>query len=209
MHIVLVGIQGSGKGTQARKILETNPHFAFFEMGQKLRDFSLMNEPLSATVKEHLDQGQLVPTEIIEQILIHYREHHAGETIVFDGIPRTREQLELFERVFSDYFVIFLDLEKSIALERLAGRRVDPSNGMSFPSDFEGDYSPFTGTKLVMRDDDHEEAVLKRIQSFYHNTLPLIVEWAAREKRVYRIDASKSIHEVSEMIDVILSAYKS
>lgn len=56
MNILLVGIQGSGKGTQAREILKNNEEFYFFEMGQKLRDFSQMNEPLSSVVKKHLNE---------------------------------------------------------------------------------------------------------------------------------------------------------
>ena len=135
--------------------------------------------------------------DLIESMLVHYHDTYKDETIVFDGIPRSLEQLELFEKVFDDYFVIFLDLEKEIALERLANRRIDPSNGMSFPADFVGDYSPFTGTKLITRDDDNEEAVLKRIEGFYRNTLPLLAEWAARGKRVYRIDAIMKRKEIS------------
>lgn len=206
-NIVLVGIQGSGKGTQARKILDKNPNFHFFEMGQRLRDFSKLEGKNPQIVKKCLEEGLLVPMDLIESMLVHYHDTYKDETIVFDGIPRSLEQLELFEKVFDDYFVIFLDLEKEIALERLANRRIDPSNGMSFPADFVGDYSPFTGTKLITRDDDNEEAVLKRIEGFYRNTLPLLAEWAARGKRVYRIDASRSIEEVWETINVIVSAY--
>ena len=124
----------------------------------------MMDEELSPIVKKHLLDGTLVPMEVIEAMLLHYKKNHTSGTIVFDGIPRSLEQLELFEKVFSDYYVIFLDLEKEVALKRLANRRIDPSNGMSFPVDFEGDFSPFTGTKLITRPDDNEEAVLKRIQ---------------------------------------------
>ncbi len=207
MHIILVGIQGSGKGTQAREILEHNPNYSFFEMGQKLRDFSQMNEELSPVVKECLDTGKLVPDNVIEAMLRHYAEKHNEKTIVFDGIPRTLPQLEVIDKVFPEYFIIFLDLEKEEALKRLANRRIDPENGRSFPADFEGEFSPFTGNKLVKRDDDNEEAVLKRIAGFYHNTLPLITEWAARGKRVYRVDAGKTIDDVYDMIEAILSAY--
>lgn len=207
MNILLVGIQGSGKGTQARKILEANPNFHFFEMGQRLREYSQMNEEYSETVRQCLEEGTLVPMHIIEAMLMLYKSYHKGETIVFDGIPRSLEQLELFEKVFPEYYVLFLDLEKQIAIDRLANRRIDPSNGMAFPADFVGDFSPFTGTKLIKRDDDNETAVLKRIEGFYHNTLPLLAEWASRKKLVYRIDASRPIDEVSETINVIVSAY--
>lgn len=145
--------------------------------------------------------------DVIEKMLMHYKENHTGNTIVFDGIPRTLEQLELFEKVFPEYFVIFLDLDKEEAIRRLANRRIDPTNGMSFPADFDGNFSPYTGVKLETRADDNKEAVQKRIASFYHNTLPLLAEWAARGKRVYRIDASKNIEEVAEVISVIIGAY--
>ena len=176
-------------------------------MGQKLRDFANMNEELSPIVKKHLEEGTLVPMDVIETMLIHYKNNHQNGMILFDGIPRSLEQLDLFEKVFPEYVVIFLDLEKEIAIERLANRRIDPTNGMSFPADFQGDFSPFTGVKLVTRDDDNKDAVLRRIRGFYHNTLPLIAEWAARGKRVYRIDASKTIDEVADTIEVIIGAY--
>lgn len=188
-------------------MLENHPNYCFFEMGQKLRDFAHMDEDLSPTVKEHLNAGKLVPLEVIEAMLTHYKKNHSGWTVIFDGIPRTRAQLDMFERVFNEYFVIFLDLDKEEALERLANRRVDPVTGQSFGADFIGDFSPFTGNKLIKRHDDNEAAVLKRIEAFYHNTLPLIVEWAERGKRVYRIDSSKSIDEVYSTIESILSAY--
>lgn len=207
MNIILVWIQGSGKGTQARKILENNPEFSFFEMGQKLRDFANANEPLSPIVKQSLEEWKLVSMDVIEAMLVHFKNSHTEGPILFDGIPRTLEQLELFEKIFTDYYVIFLDLKEDIALERVSNRRIDPTNGMSFPADFKWDFSPYTWAKLETRSDDNEESVKKRIQSFYHNTLPLIVEWASRKKRVYRIDASKSIDEVAEMIDVIIWAY--
>lgn len=167
-----------------------------------------MNEELSGVVKKHLDEWSLVPMPVIQAMLEHYKKNHASaETILFDGIPRSLEQLDMFEKVFPDYYVIFLDLDKNTALERLANRRIDPVTGQSFPANFEGDFSPYTGNRLITRDDDNEEAVLKRIAGFYHNTLPLIAEWAARGKRVYRIDASKEIEEVADMIEVVMSAY--
>ncbi len=207
MHILLVGIQWSGKWTQARKLLEKFSWYSFFEMGQKLRNFSEMDEPYSKTVKEYLNSGKLVPLDIVGEMLKHYKNNHTGGNILFDGIPRTLEQLDSFEKVFPDYFILFLDLEKEEAIHRLSNRRIDPSNGESFPADFVGDFSPFTGNKLIRREDDHEDAVKQRIATFYHNTLPLLAEWATRGKRVYRIDASKDINTVFEHIKVILSAY--
>ena len=190
----------------ARKIVETYG-YSFFEMGQKLRKFSELDEPQSAEVAHFLSQGALVPNEFVEKILLHYRDHHAGSPIVFDGMPRTKEQKDLFDRVFPEYMVIFLDLPRDKAIERLANRRIDPATGESFSSSFVGDFSPFTGNKLVHREDDNPASVTKRIDTFYANTIPLLAHWASEGKRVYTIDASKDIDTCFEHIKVILSAY--
>ncbi|MDD2891497.1 MAG: nucleoside monophosphate kinase [Candidatus Gracilibacteria bacterium] len=206
MNILLVGIQGSGKGTQARKIA-TDYGYSFFEMGQKLRNFSELDHPRSEEVKACMEQGKLVPDELITAMLEHYRDTHGSDKILFDGIPRSSSQKALFDAVFPDYFVVFLDLKREQAIERLAGRKIDPTTGESFQADFEGSFSPFTGQKLIKRPDDTPEAVAKRIEIFYENTLPLLANWAQEEKRVYTIDASRDVETVYEQIKVVLSAY--
>ncbi len=140
-------------------------------------------------------------------MLEHYRDTHKGMKVLFDGIPRSSSQKALFDAVFPEYFVVFLDLKREQAIERLAGRKIDPSNGESFPADFAGTFSPFTGQKLIKRPDDNPEAVAKRIEIFYENTLPLLAHWAQEEKRVYTIDASRDVETVYDQIKVVLSAY--
>jgi adenylate kinase family enzyme len=66
----------------------------------------------------------------------------------FDGIPRSSAQKALFDAVFPAYFVVFLDLKREQAIERLAGRKIDPSTGESFQANFIGDFSPFTDNAL-------------------------------------------------------------
>lgn len=135
MHILLVGIQGSGKGTMARKIVD-NFSYGFFEMGQKLRNFASLQEADSAEVAKLLANGDLVSNELIEKMLVHYKKNHSGAPVIFDGIPRSRDQKELFDRVFPEYIIIYLDLSRDKAITRLANRRIDPVTGESFPADF-------------------------------------------------------------------------
>ena len=73
--IIMFGPQGSGKGTQARKIA-TDYGYSFFEMGQKLRNFSELDHPRSGEVKSHMEQGKLVPDDLITAMLEHYRDTH-------------------------------------------------------------------------------------------------------------------------------------
>jgi adenylate kinase len=206
MNILLVGIQGSGKGTLARKLVEKFG-YNFFEMGQKLRNFAGLDEPESGVVRDLLAKGSLVSPELVERILLHYQSGHTGAPILFDGIPRTPEQKNLFDRVFPEYIVLFLDLSREMAIERLGGRRIDPVTGESFPRSFEGNFSPFTGNELVHREDDNPSAVSKRIDTFYANTLPLLALWAGEGKRVYTIDASQSIEDCAKQAEVVVGAY--
>jgi adenylate kinase len=206
MNILLVGIQGSGKGTLARKLVDKFG-YNFFEMGQKLRNFAGLDEPESGVVRDLLAKGSLVGPELVERILLHYQSGHIGAPILFDGIPRTPEQKNLFDRVFPEYIVLFLDLSREMAIERLGGRRIDPVTGESFPRSFEGNFSPFTGNELVHREDDNPAAVSKRIDTFYANTLPLLALWAGEGKRVYTIDASQSIEDCAKQAEVVVGAY--
>ncbi|EKD66113.1 MAG: hypothetical protein ACD_49C00064G0016 [uncultured bacterium (gcode 4)] len=203
MDIILVGIQWSGKWTQARKIVD-NFSYSFFEMWQKLRNFCEIGHELSQDVREHINLWKLVPQDMIAKILSHYKETHRWVNILFDGIPRNIEQKDLFDEIIKDYIVIFLDLQKSDAIARLAGRRIDPITWESFSSDFTWDINPKTWNKLITRSDDTPEAVSKRVDIFYQNTLPLLALWAQEWRKVYKIDASKSIDEVFEEIRKIL-----
>lgn len=203
MDIILVWIQWSWKWTQARKIVD-NFSYSFFEMGQKLRNFCEIWHELSPSVRQCIDSWKLVPQDMIAKILSHYKETHKWVNILFDGIPRNIEQKDLFDEIIKDYIVIFLDLQKDDAIARLSGRRIDPITWESFSSDFEWDINPKTWNKLITRSDDTPEAVSKRVDIFYQNTLPLLALWASEWRKVYKIDASKSIDEVFEEIRKIL-----
>ena len=207
MHAVFVGIQGSGKGTQARLAVERFG-YGFFEAGSKLRAFAELDHPLAPQVKGMLERGEMVPHEIIHAILMHYRDTHPEVKILFDGMPRTPDQKALFDSVIKDYFVIFLDLKEEEAVRRLAGRRVDPATGESFAPDFIGDVNPKTGNALVKRADDHPEAVARRVRTFYENTLPLLAQWATEGRKVYTVDASLPIEAVFAQVRTVLSAYE-
>lgn len=204
MDIILVWIQWSGKWTQARKIVD-NFSYSFFEMGQKLRNFCEIWHELSPSVRQCIDSWKLVPQDMIAKILSHYKDTHKWVNILFDWIPRNVEQKDLFDEIIKDYIVIFLDLQKDDAIKRLSGRRIDLITWESFSSDFVWDINPKTGNKLITRSDDTPEAVSKRVDIFYQNTLPLLALWASEWRKVYKIDASKSIDEVFEEIRKILN----
>ncbi|EKE26974.1 MAG: hypothetical protein ACD_4C00100G0001 [uncultured bacterium (gcode 4)] len=112
----------------------------------------------------------------------------------------------MFDLIVKDYIIIFLDLNKLDAIERLSWRRIDPVTWESFWPEFIQDINPKTGNQLIIRDDDKPEAVSKRVDTFYQNTLPLLALWAAEWKKVYKIDASKTVEEVFSQIENIIES---
>ncbi|EKE28349.1 MAG: hypothetical protein ACD_3C00072G0002 [uncultured bacterium (gcode 4)] len=199
MNIVLVWIQWSWKWTQAR-LIEEKYSYSFFEMWQKLRNFCELWLRESAQVKEYVTAWKLVPIELIWKILKHYRDTHKENFVLFDWIPRSIEQKEMFDMIIDEYVIFYLDLSKELAIKRLSWRRIDPKTGESFWPDFIWDMNPATGNKLITRADDTPEAVKKRVETFYSNTLPLISAWTDEWRKIYEIDASKSVEKVFEQI---------
>jgi len=101
--------------------------------------------------------------------------------------------------------VIYLELDEETAVHRLCVRRIDPVTQETFPASFVGDVNPKTGNTLVVRADDTEEAIRKRIAWSIADTLPLIQVWESHGHRVYKIDASQSEEEVFSQIQGIVN----
>lgn len=201
---MLIGIQGAGKGTQARKILEKHPDYVLFEMGSELRKFAANGTPDGEHVDSFLKQGLKVPTEYIVRLTEKFLLENTGKTVLIDGAIRSAEQNDALEAVWGDFRVLFLDLDEETAVTRLAGRRIDPVTQETFPASFEGDINPKTGNKLITRTDDTPEAIRKRIAWSKGDTLPLIEVWKRHEHAVYRIDAADSEEVVFKQIEKIL-----
>ncbi len=203
MNIVLVWIQWSGKWTQAR-FIQDKFGYHFFEMWQKLRNFSSLDNPDSLEVKKCIDSWQLVPIELSWKILAHYRQTHSDNFIIFDGIPRSLDQKEMFDLIINEYVVFYLDLDKNEAIKRLSWRRIDPATWETFSSEYTWETNPKTWNKLVIRDDDKPESVKKRIEIFYANTMPLLASWAHDWRKIYSIDASWDVEKVFLRISEII-----
>lgn len=203
-HIMLIGIQGAGKGTQARKILEKHPDYVLFEMGSELRKFASNGTPDGDHVRSFVEQGLKAPTEYIVKLTEKFLQENSGKTVLIDGAIRSAEQNDALETVWGDFSVIFLDLDEETAVARLSGRRIDPVTQETFPIGFSGDINPKTGNKLITRADDTPEAIRKRIAWSKGDTLPLIEVWKRHGHSVFRIDGADSEEVVFKQIEKIL-----
>ncbi|MCD5385279.1 nucleoside monophosphate kinase [Candidatus Gracilibacteria bacterium] len=193
MKLVFIGIQGSGKGTQAR-LLEDKYGFKLFESGTALRNIAAENSDLGKKVKSIIDAGDHVSPEIVENIMIDILENKSnGKNIIFDGFVRNIGNKQSADKVLKDYKVVLFKLSEEKARERLLGRIYNPKTGETFKSGTFTD--PETGDKLEKRADDNEEAIIKRIKLYVDKALPLIEEYKEKGNLII-INADQSVEHV-------------
>ena len=203
MRIVLLGPQGAGKGTQAQRISrETGAKH--ISTGDLVRAEIKSGSELVQTIKEYNDRGDLVPDEIIIQMMRPYLDE--VDSWILDGFPRNQSQAEALDEMLKE---IDAELEAAVALEapddllveRLSGRRTSESTGNIYhaeydppPEDSEEDPGPF-----VQREDDKEEAIRHRLKIYHEQTEPLKDYYADRGILV-QVDATQPITEVTAEI---------
>ncbi len=205
-NILLIGIQWSGKWTQARKIVESH-WYALFEAWTELRNIAKTDSPLWKEIKWILDAFQYVPARCIRDVIIDFIKNNTGKPILFDSAIRSHEQNDAIESILGNFIVVHLNLEKNIAIDRLMHRRVDPITNEAFPPDFPGNINPNTWNTLITRADDTLEGIQKRIQWSLNETLPLIEIWEKSGHKIYHIDADRTVETVFSDISHIVSSY--
>lgn len=193
MKLVFTGIQGCGKGTQARILVE-NYGFTLVEMGQEFRNLVASGTELGNTIKAILDAGEQVNAELGKQIMETVIEKQTAEKIIFDGFIRNDWNKEIFDRVLPDYTAVFFELSEEKAKQRLLGRMFNQTTGETFP--YGTTHDPKTGEELIQRKDDNEESILKRIEEYTTKTLP-ILKLQKEEGKVVEINADQAIEKVA------------
>ena len=201
MNILLIGIQGCGKGTQA-KILEENFGWKHITTGNLLRESIENKTELGLAAKKFMDAGELVPDKYVFQIVEDALAKVEKGTIL-DGFPRNMEQLEYLEKNFTIDKVVLLELSDEKALERVSSRR----NCVDCKKDYNLLYNKpkvdgicdICGGKIVQRDDDHEAAILKRIEKF-HNDTSDVISYFSNDGKLIRINADAPIDIIQKNI---------
>jgi adenylate kinase len=204
-HIMLVGIQGSGKGTQARKILDMYPDdYILFEMWAELRRYAAADTADGLHVRSFLEKWLKAPTEYIIRLTQEFLAKNTGKTVLIDGAIRSAEQNEAMESVWGDFIVVYLQLAEETAVQRLCGRRIDPVTQETFPASYVGTTNPKTWNILTVRADDTEEAIRKRIAWSIGDTLPLIDTWRSHGHAVHIVDADQPEDDIYSEIERII-----
>ncbi len=212
--IVLLGAQGSGKGTQGR-ILSEKYNAPFFEMGAYLRkiiDENTFGDKYTQHISEFIKTGSLVPDEEINDIIKSFILQHQKEKIIFDGVCRTLVQKEYFSKLMKSlerkFIVIYISLKEDQATDRLIGRRICKKCKTTYPSNYIKDRCSYIfesgvecGGELVKRQDDaSEESIKKRLGTFFGKTMESIFSFR-KDGNILEIDGSLPIDKVSFMIN--------
>ncbi len=177
MDLVLFGIQGSGKGTQAKRLAKEF-NYDIFEAGGELRKIAASGSELGKTVKSFIDAGHLVPHEIIMQVVKEaILTRPKSQKILFDGIPRDLDQMCDFDRVMSevgrDFHCIHILLTPEEGMKRILGRAKEEGRA----------------------DDANTEIVERRMKTFTEKTMPVIEKYKKAGK-VMEIEGMKGVDEV-------------
>ena len=187
--IVLLGPPGCGKGTQSKLLVEKN-NFVQLSTGDLLRsETSNSNSDLGKKVKHIMESGELVPDDIVIDIIVNKVEEHKNKSVVFDGFPRNIKQAEALDSSLENVSVkldhaIFFQIDFKILEERI-NNRISETKGKE------------------QRKDDNSETLLNRIEVFKTSTLP-IVEYYKEKGIISKIDGMQKVNEVyAEITNII------
>lgn len=204
MRIVLIGAPGSGKGTQAKKLMAER-NIPQVSTGDMLREAISAGTRFGLQAKETVESGNLVSDDIMLGIISErLTQPDAADGFILDGFPRTLNQALDLEDLLDQLgtplnAVVLMDVDFDILMKRLTGRRTCSLTGkllnIYFSSKDELDQCTNAGGELIQRKDDNEETIGNRLEVYRARTEPLVEYYRSRGK-LKTIDAEGTIDEV-------------
>jgi len=212
VNIILIGAQGSGKGTQAEMLSKALgiPHVASGDLFRKAFD---EQTELGVKAKAYMDRGELVPDEITAAMILNrLKEPDCVQGVLLDGFPRTVAQAQALDnglQVIGRHIdmAIYLKVPREVLLRRLSGRYICRAyqhvyNIETRPPKVAG-VCDIDGSELYQRSDDQGEAIQRRLDIFFRETIQLLHYYDSVHKLV-EVNANQSIEQVkADLIRVI------
>lgn len=187
-NIVIFGAPGAGKGTQSDKLIEKYG-LGHISTGDVLRNEIKNGTELGQTAKGYIDNGQLIPDDLMVTILASvydgFGKEHAG--VIFDGFPRTIPQAEALKKMLAE-----------------RGHQIDAMIELSVPED-ELMARLLNRGKLTGRSDDNEETIKKRLDVYHNQTAPLI-DWYENEGIHHHVEGLGTVDEIFGRICAVVDA---
>jgi len=204
MRIVLLGAPGSGKGTQAKKLM-ADMNIPQVSTGDMLRESVANGTRFGLKAKAIIDSGDLVPDDVVLGIISErLMKDDAKEGFILDGFPRNKKQAHDLEQLLSQMSIslnaaVLMDVDFNLLMKRLTGRRTCSLTGnllnVYFSEQEELDECTNAGGELIQREDDNENTIKNRLEIYRENTEPLIKFYKDQNKLI-TIDAEGSIDDV-------------
>jgi adenylate kinase len=216
LNLILLGPPGAGKGTQAER-LQADFSLQYLATGNILRAAVAEQTELGRKAKEYMDNGDLVPDEVIIGVILDkLRDEEGADGFLLDGFPRTVGQAEALDESLESLgrkltAALLIDTPDDEVVRRISGRRVSVKTGRVYHVDFdppkhEG-ICDVDGSRLIQREDDSEETVRKRLAVYHAQTEPLIGFYEERGL-LKRFDGRRSPAEVHDHIRATLATLR-
>lgn len=207
MNIIMIGAQGSGKGTQA-EMLEQRLGLKPCASGELLREHIARETALGRAAMPYVDRGDLVPDELVVQMILDFIRSQGSEGIALDGFPRTIPQAEKLDDDLAQMGhridrVIYLEAPREVLLARLSGRYICRAHGHVWniytrPPKVRG-ICDIDGSELYQRSDDAPEKIARRLDIFFKETIKLLGYYEAQDK-LTRVDGTQPIDVVTRAV---------
>ncbi|WP_348729554.1 adenylate kinase [Rheinheimera texasensis] len=213
MRIILLGAPGAGKGTQAQ-FLMNKYGIPQISTGDMLRAAIKEGTAMGLAAKQVMDAGQLVSDEIIIGLVKErIAKPDCAKGFLLDGFPRTIPQADAMKDngVLVDHVIEF-DVPDDVIVERMSGRRVHPASGRVYHVSYNppkvAGKDDVSGEDLVIRDDDKEETVRKRLGVYHEQTEPLVGYYRNQAEQgltqYHHLDGTQAVDAVSKILSELL-----
>lgn len=206
MNIILIGAQGSGKGTQAQQLAQGLGvrHVASGDLFRK--EIEAQSE-LGLKAKEYIDRGSLVPDDItVDMVLSKLKDPDSANGVLLDGFPRTVAQAIALDEELAHMgsqidCVVYLKVPREILVQRLSGRYICRANQHVYnivtrPPKVPG-ICDIDGSELYQRSDDKGEAVQKRLETFFKETA-LLFDYYGKQQKLVEVNGNQGIEQVQQ-----------
>lgn len=201
-NLILLAVQGAGKGTLAKRLKEKYG-YVHISTGDILRDRAKTSDELGRKIKKMMDEGQLVPDEIIfEAIADKIKSDDCKNGYIMDGCPRNLKQAKMYDEMVKSLGIdggiaINMTIPDELLLKRITGRRVCSDCGAIY-NIYNKEMSPKVegvcdscGGSLYQRSDDNSDAIKKRVDTYYSTTMPVVHYYKDRDI-LYEVDSTDS-----------------